>query len=275
MSPPQTSPVLLSAISSLESAYGPSLCGGQDGPTTDRCGQAPRRASLSARQALELGLRTQDTFGQASPGSSASQSLQSSLESKLRARLSSLGSTLYTLTWKPWVTPSGLSRFRLRASVRRTSVTDCSGWPTPTTCDSNRKPSAEFTTTNITLNHAAVLSGWATPNATDYIERKGLRPSRAATGRKGGYLSEEMVIYLPTDQPARLTASGELLTGLDAGMTSGGQLNPAHSRWLMGLPPEWDACAPTETLSTLKQRTNLSQRTWREIADEYLYGDLV
>lgn len=47
-----------------------------------------------------------------------------------------------------------------------------------------------------------------------------------------------------TDGSARLTASGQLLTGSDAGMESGGQLSPHMSRWLMGYPPEWCMLSP-------------------------------
>lgn len=225
----------------------------------DLFGPVPVRANLSARQARELGLMTSGTCGHTSIGSSASASLQSSLESRLQARTQSLGSTLYKLTWKPWRMPSGLLRSRLRASVLRTSETGRTGWPTPQASDSTGGGQATRamgeTRHGSNLNDFAMLTGWATPAARDWISASG-SPEFLA-GRlehsRGKPLSEQAFTLVP-DHPARLTACGQMLTGSSAGMESGGQLNPAHSRWLMGLPAEWDVCAPTETPSMLKRR---------------------
>ena len=254
-----------SATSSPALASGLSPFGVPAGQMIDLFGPVPVLANLSARQALELGLRTQGTFGQLLPGSSSSASLQSSLENRLRARLSNLGSTLYTLTWKPWVTPSGLSRFRLRASVRRTSETDYFGWPTPTASLADKGVrSTEGGIKEAMRKHGpdlgavACLTGWPTPSAHEFAgkpEAAILRKQKLGIGNTCTILAQ-MATYAQHDQAARLTVSGELLIGSDAGMTSGGQLNPAHSRWLMGLPQEWDDCAPTETPSTLKRRRN-------------------
>ncbi len=121
----------ISVISLPGSADGRLPCVAQDGQTAARHGQHHAPASLSARQAKDLGLLTSGTYGPPHIGLSASAALSWSLASNLAALTRTTGSTLYKLTWKPWAMPSGRLRFRLRASARRTKETVLIGWPTP------------------------------------------------------------------------------------------------------------------------------------------------
>jgi len=285
MSHPKISEDTHNATSSPVSAYGPTLSEAQDGLTTDQYGLAPAPANLSPRQAKAAGLLTSGTYGRTGTTSSASAALMSSLVSRLQARTDSLGSTLYKTTWKERVMPSGRSICALRASVPRTSAkertgsqkkgwntpraTDGSnggpnqaggalsadaamaGWPTPTTRDHKDGSSEGTVPINALLGRTVWMAGWPTCTATDAVKRGNVSPRPGAMG-----LSETVAYLQDNPQPARLTASGEMLTGSSAGMESGGQLNPAHSRWLMGLPSAWDDCAPTETASSLRKRRN-------------------
>jgi hypothetical protein len=98
-------------------------------------------------------------------------------------------------------------------------------------------------------------SGWPTPTcqSPNLLRGKGQDPVKRKEQGHTVNLTDA-INFIELSQPARLTVSGEMLTGSDAGMESGGQLNPAHSRWLMGLPAAWDDCAVTETPSMLSKR---------------------
>jgi hypothetical protein len=145
------------------------------------------------------------------------------------------------------INPDGSTRHRVDMLPRQAQT---AGWPTPNATNNGvgEEPGAKVSRgMKPWLNpaDAARLAGWQTPSARTNCEHpKAAEAELIREHGRGGCPSLTVQGHLAGGQtPARLTVSGAMLTGSTAEMESGGQLNPAHPRWLTGLPPAWCDCA--------------------------------
>jgi len=230
-------------------------------------GQDHVPANRSLRQGMEKGQLTSDTSGPNSSVWSRSIDLQESLVSKLREKLERLGSTMYKLTWRKKNTPQGWSYSQLVASAHRIKDSAYTGlpkkpWATPTACCADVSQTIKATEKlwqrgrmQGLLIEQSVLAHWPTPTQRDH--KGGYRNGRI---RNGKVSIDTLDVATQLTGPIRLTATGRVLIGSTVEMTNGGQLNPTHSRWLMGYPAVWEDCADTATLSSSRRRKRSSKR---------------
>jgi hypothetical protein len=102
---------------------------------------------------------------------------------------------------------------------------------------------------------ASLCAAWATPRAED-SESWGMRHSRGVADTLSAQTS---LTECPPPTAGELI--GRTQIGSGAGTKSTGQLNPAHSRWLMGLPPAWDVSGVTAMQSLPRRQRRSSPRT--------------
>ena len=147
-------------------------------------------------------------------------------------------------------------RYKLRDEAQLAS------WGSPSACD-DRVTSPGVADHKSRLKHQAPLASWPTPSSegsageiSEDLERVGSKWHNRKTGRilQTNLATEAKMLLAPQ------TASGPTPSGSGVPTGSGGRmvLNPSLSRWLMSLPPEWDACAVTATASLRKSRPRSS-----------------
>jgi len=109
-------------------------------------------------------------------------------------------------------------------------------WATPTQRDHKDGSSVGTAPTNCLLGRQVWMAHWNSPRGS--AEKMG-RPREKDWG----------------DLQAQ--ATGAIAIGSPASTEKPGQLNPEHSRWLMGLPTEWGRCAAMVTRSSRRKPKRL------------------
>ena len=281
-----TLPGFGSATFSPASADGRSPHASPAGPTTASCGPDRARASRSRSRENAPAPTTNGTCGPTSFACSVPVGPLSGWESRLRQRLARIGSTECLLTWKASATPGGRSLSRLVPSMGRTVEIVCGLWPTPAARDwRSESASPEFYAAwaanpkGKTLPMQIALAMWPTTTTSDARRGSGtIRPQDAGIPLPQR-VAQVMAATWPTPvandvnktpaahmaMKARMKggprhcitslqvmakADGQITPGSSATTEKPGALNPAFVCWLMGFPPEWDACAPTATPSS-------------------------
>ncbi len=221
-------------ISSEASAAGSTRSSLQVGPKIDHVGPAPALArrsraqekSSDARRAADVlsraldgldtsfafrantpGTPTADISGPSSGGSSAIAGLQSSLANRLAARTDFCGSPEYEVHWTESTTILGPPICRLAASRRRISASGCSGWPSPASRNADGGPNPDGNTgKRFTLQTAATLSAWPTPNTNE--RGPDGRESKDARGAGGIDLQSTALLASAWDSPTATDHEG-------------------------------------------------------------------
>ncbi len=215
-----------SAISSAELEFGLEHCEMPAGPTTSTCGVEVVLAAPGRKRDRSVASPTSSISGPSGTDSSLPVDPLSSLVSRYRARTASLGSTLFSLTWKERTTPSGRSIPAQRGSARRTSDSGFTSWPSPVREDAKSSARHGYMISGnpgTTLLDAARLTAehpatYPTPQAHDALcpkspeqieEMRAKAPRRVSGGPPGiSNLNEVVMQMVPAPYPTPNASCG-------------------------------------------------------------------
>lgn len=262
----------LSATSSQETEAGSKPCDVRECQQTFLFGLEAAPVSRSRSAAKTRALPTTAISGRTSTLSLRNASLNSCLASRLQMLCATIGSTVYTQTWKLRVTPAGRSYWEHTAQGLTTSADDFSGWGTPRATNNAGIPCPDKTGRGSRLEDQAALATWPTCTATDSVKGGTIKfrknaidlptaaqltvyhwvtpTSRDHKDTAGMSLTRRdsmgMSVRTRLDQLSRqvlLAATGTTPSQSSVETTRSGVLNPAFSRWLMSFDEIWDVAA--------------------------------